>query len=172
MTKQENSYSLWLRPVQTQIDELTKIISRLAHRYHTAPFPPHITLLPSITAPTDTIKKTCGQIIERHQAFDIRLKKIACTQEYYRNLYILAETETTLIKLYEDAKTLLKHENNECFMPHVSLLYGKLEIEKQKILKAELKSSISKVFSCQRLDIYNTTGKESEWQLIESYNLA
>jgi len=172
MTKQENSYSLWIRPSQTQIDELTKIISRLSHRYRTTPFPPHITLLPNITAPINTIEKACRKILERHQAFDIELKEIAFTQDYYRNLYIVTKTGTLLTTLYEDTKDTLSSETDDIYMPHVSLLYGKLDAKQQHALKEELKGSYANTYNCQRLDIYNTTNKVSEWHLVKTYYLS
>ncbi|QMU62595.1 MAG: hypothetical protein GKR92_13150 [Gammaproteobacteria bacterium] len=172
MKKQENSYSLWLRPSQTQIDELTRIISGLSHRYRTTPFPPHITLLSNITAPINAVEKACRKIIERHQAFDIELKEIAYTKDYYRNLYILAKTETLLTSLYEDCKTTLSKVTDDTFMPHLSLLYGKLDAKKQQALQKELNGSYAKTCSCQRLDIFNTTKKTSEWHLVNSYYLS
>ena len=172
MTNQKNSYSLWIRPSQTQIDELTKIISRLSHHYRTTPFPPHITLLSNFTAPINTIDKTCRKFIERHQAFDIELKEIAFTQDYYRNLYILTKTETLLTTLDEDTKNTLSSETDAIYMPHVSLLYGKLDEKKQHTLKEELKGSYANTYSCQRLDIYNTTNKVSEWHLAKTYYLS
>lgn len=171
MTNQKNSYSLWIRPSQAQIDELTKIISRLSHRYRTTPFPPHITLLSNVTAPINTIDKTCRKLIELHQAFDIALKEIAFTQDYYRNLYILTKADTLLTTLYEDTKNMLSGETDDIYMPHISLLYGKLDAKKQHSLKEELRGSYANTFSCQRLDIYNTTNNVSEWRLVKTYYL-
>ncbi len=166
---QDNTYSLWLRPSQTQIDELTKIISRLAHQYRRRVFPPHITLLSSIKSDIRTITSTCEQITESHPAFDIRLGKIDYTKEHYRNLYILAEVDETLTKLYNQTKIKLEHTISETFIPHVSLLYGNLDTKKQQQQGVELSNSYAKFFNCQRLDLYNASGKESEWYLIQSY---
>ncbi|MEJ2114977.1 MAG: hypothetical protein P8X88_02770 [Gammaproteobacteria bacterium] len=172
MTKQESSYSLWLRPTQLQIDELTKIISMLAHRYRRAVFPPHITLLSGIKTNLGTITKVCEQIIEPFPALNIKLDNIAYTDEYFRNLYILAKPEEPLMSLYEDIKKQLNCNSSNIFMPHVSLLYGNLNIKQQRLLSKELTNSYPKVFSCERVDIYNSTGKESEWYLVDSFDFA
>lgn len=171
MIKQNNSYSLWLRPSQSQIDESTKIISRLSHQYRSIPFPVHITLLHSIATNTDTITEVCEKMIERYSTFNIVLEEILYSEAYFRNLYILATLERKLTNLYEETKYLLEHNSNETYMPHVSLHYGKLEKKKQQTLKDELINSYPKLFSCQRIDLYNTTGNVSEWHLIESYYL-
>jgi len=171
MIKQENGYSLWLRPKQTEIDELAKIISKLSHRYRSTPFPPHITLLPSISTNAGTIKKICKQIIEGHSTFNITLDEIEYTKAYFKNLYILTKSQQHLIYIYEDVKKRLEYNTSDVFIPHVSLFYGKLDSKKQHNLREELRNRYPKVLHCQRLDLYNTTGIESEWHLIDSFKL-
>ena len=171
MTKLNNRYSLWLRPAQDQIDEMTKIISMLAHRYRTLPFPPHITLLSSISNDLDTLTKVCKSVTEKTKRFDIALEEISFTDVYFKNLFINARTETQLLKLHKNISNKLKHSIYEVYLPHVSLLYGKLDAKTQQALKNELEGNYLNTFSCQRLDIYNTTRKENEWHLIQSYNL-
>ena len=87
-------YSLWLRPSQDQIDEFTNIISKLSHRFRTIPFPPHITILSSITSDLDSTMQTCKQIVNQHHSFDLSLAGIAYSESYFRNLYILANPST------------------------------------------------------------------------------
>lgn len=170
-THRPKSYSLWLRPDQAQINEITRIISELSHRFNSTPFPPHITLLPSISIDTATITKACENIIDKHPAFNIALERVEYTENYYKNLYILAKLEQPLINLYKDAKYLIKHKTQETFMPHVSLYYGVLNEKKQQALKEEFEEHVPKIFRCQRLDLYCTTNTESEWHLLESFNL-
>ena len=171
MIKQENGYSLWLRPKQKEIDELAKIISELSHHNRSIPFPPHITLLPSIPANADTISKICKQIIELHSTFNIALDEIEYTKTYFKNLYILAKSQQHLIYIYYDVKKRLEFNTTDVFIPHVSFFYGKLATQKLRILKEELRNRYPKVLHCRRLDLYNTTGIESEWHLIDSFKL-
>lgn len=169
MVKNEINYSLWLRPAQTQIDEFTEIISGLAHSYRTAPFPPHITLLSSIPTKLSIIKQICKKIVNQTQEFDIPLQKIDYTEAYYRNFFILADVTQELSKIYEKAKIELAYKTNEDFMPHLSLLYGKLDLKTKNKLKEKLEGTYPKKVNCQRLDIYNSAGNVSDWFLIESY---
>ena len=162
-------YSLWLRPEQKQINELTEIVSDLAHRYRTQPFPPHITLLSRIPADIDTIKQACKKIVEQTQVFEIPLWKIDYTEAYYRNFFILAEHTSSLINVHECAKKLLNFTSDEEFIPHVSLLYGKLDIETKKSLKEQLEDTYPRILNCNRLDFYNSSGNESDWHVVESY---
>lgn len=169
MTKNEHRYSLWLRPAQTQIDELTQIISRLAHDYETAPFPPHATLLSKTTAQLSTIKQACKKIANKTQGFDLPLQKIGYAETYYRNFFILAEPVQTLSEIYMHAKEALAYEVNENFIPHLSLLYGSLDLKTKRKLKQELEGTYPAMLHCQRLDLYDTSGKVADWSLVESY---
>lgn len=172
ITPRQNLYSLWLRPDQAQVNEIMNIISELSHRFNSTPFPPHITLLPSISADTATITKACENIIDQHSVFNIALEQIGYTENYYRSLYILAKLEQPLINIFKAAKHQLNHKTQEIFMPHVSLYYGKLNEKKQQALKEKLDEHCPKIFSCQRLDLYCTSNKESEWYLVDSFNLS
>lgn len=169
MVKNDINYSLWLRPTQIQIDEFTQIISSLAHIYRTAPFPPHITLLSSIPTKLNIIKRICKKIVDQTQEFEIPLQKIDFTEAYYRNFFILAESTQELSRFYEKAKIELTCKTNEDFMPHLSLLYGKLDLKTKNKLKDKLEGTYPKIVNCQRLDLYETTGKISDWFLIESF---
>ncbi len=171
MSKQEHRYSLWLRPSQYQIDELTKIISALAHRYGTLPFPPHITLLPSIPLNLENIEEVCIKIAGQHQTLEIALTEIAFSEHYYRNLYILAHLDEKLSNVYQQCKKLFNVEVNEIYMPHVSLVYGELNCTQQQSLQKELANLYPKKINCDRIDIYDSTGNESQWHLIKSFNL-
>ena len=171
MSQQNITYSIWVRPTQNQIDELTAIVSKLAFQNSTIPFPPHLTLLSSISTDLNTIDNACNKLIERHNSFDISLSNISFTNAYYKNLFIQAEINDELRNLYEDTKTLLSFKSDENYMPHISLLYGQLSKEKQKQIKKELDGCYFNLFNCQRLDIYNSTGKENEWYLVKSFHL-
>ena len=162
-------YSLWLRPTQAQIDEFMKIISNLAHDFRSVPFPPHISLLSSYSNDLNTIKQTCENIVDQTQNFDIPLKLIDYTDTYYRNFFILALLTSTLANIYKTAKKELDYKTEEQYIPHVSLYYGKLDIESKKSLKEKLEGSYPKIINCQRIDLFNTTGEIPDWYLIESY---
>ncbi|MFK7814786.1 MAG: 2'-5' RNA ligase family protein [Gammaproteobacteria bacterium] len=172
ITPKQSTYSLWLRPDQAQINKITKIISELSHRFNSMPFPPHISLLTSISADTTIITKACENIIAHHSVFNIILEQIGYTENYYRNLYILAKLDQPLINIYKAAKHQLNHKTQETFMPHISLHYGKLNGKKQQSLKEKHDEHCPKIFSCRRLDLYCTTNKESEWYLVDSFNLS
>ena len=168
--KKEENYSLWLRPAQIQIDELIKVISDLSRQDRTKPFPPHITLLSSIPADVETIKQICTQIVDQTQEFDLRLQRIEYSETYYRNFYVLAEASSALLNMYALAKELLNFEPNETYMPHLSLLYGNLNIETKKTLQRKIENIIPNKLTCTRLDLYDSNGTVSDWHLIASYD--
>ena len=166
---QKNKFSLWLRPAQNQIDEFTKIISKLSHHYGTTPFPPHITLLSSIEIDLDSIINICLKITKQYQQFSISLLGLDFTESFYRNLFIRAEANQTLLQLYENFNKQLGIEANKDFMPHLSLLYGNINSASKHKLKTKLDQTCTTSFDCQRLDIYSTNGKIQNWHLIQAF---
>ena len=128
-------------------------------------------MLPRLTLQLKSVEQACEKIIDQIHSFEIPMQNITYTQEFYRNLFILAEPTSTLTMLHEDFKTELALETNEDFIPHVSLLYGDLDLNTKECLKEELKERYPKIFRCVRLDIYNSTGEIDEWYLVKSYKL-
>lgn len=163
-------YSLWLRPIQNQIDEYGLIISQLAHEYDSVPFPPHITLISGLSDDLNRLIKVCEKIVTSTKKFNIPCKKISYADEFYRNLFILTDLDSNLDQLYEKSLQELSYTPKEKFLPHVSLYYGNLNLNiKEKIAK-DLENSYPKVFNLERLDIYEHSGEIIEWYLVESFH--
>ena len=172
MTQFATEFSLWLRPSQDQIDEIIKIISELSHRFNTIPFPPHITLLPGLSCELDILTQACEEIIDQMPSFEIPMNEIAFTTKFYQNFFIKAQPTTTLIDLRNTMMAKLKYSIDEAYMPHISLLYGNLDVKIKKKLKTDYENSYSKIFYCERLDIYNTKDKIADWFLVNSYQFS
>lgn len=171
MNQQDSNYAIWLRPSQSELDKLIKLISNLSHQYRTSPFPPHITLLSGFNSNLKTINAECEKISQAQTSLKINLRSIEYTEKYYMNLFILAEKEKQLLKLHNTLKVKLKPKLDEEYIPHISLLYGKLDEAKQQELQLQLADRFPKTVHCERIDVYNCTGKESQWYLEESFSL-
>lgn len=162
-------YSLWLRPTLTQIDEYGLIISQLAHKYDSVPFQPHITLLSGLSGNLKRLKNSCAKIVSSTKKFDITCNNISYTNEFFRNFFILVNLRDELDKLYETTLQEFAYTPEDDYMPHVSLYYGKLNIDTKKKLVAELEHKYPHVFKLERLDLFETSGNIAEWNLLESY---
>ena len=142
MIQKQKKYSLWIRPAQSQIDELTKIISKLAHKNFTTPFPPHITLMSQITTDLVCITQIGKIIAEQNDTFELELNHVDYTEEYFRNLYVQVSLNPILDKLHKECLKLSKKSNIEEYFPHISLLYGNLCEHKQIELQLKLANRI------------------------------
>lgn len=163
---------MWLRPKQEQANELAQIISRLARDYGTPPFPPHVTLLPVIAARSDTIRRVCKKIADTMREFEIPLQGIDYTETYHRNFFILAAPVPALTDLYERTKKVLACKTDEHFMPHLSLLYGSLDLKTKCGLKEEIEGTYPATLHCQGIDLYDIGGDVADWSCIGSYEFA
>ncbi|MEM7401037.1 MAG: 2'-5' RNA ligase family protein [Pseudomonadota bacterium] len=171
MNQQDSNYAIWLRPSQSELDKLTGLISSLSHQFRTIPFPMHITLLSGFSSKLKTIIEACKKVSETHTRFTINLRSIEYTEKYYMNLFILAEKNERLLDLHSTLSDKLKPDHNEEFIPHVSLLYGNHDEPKQQELKLLLADRYPKTIHCERIDVYNCIGNESQWYLEESFYL-
>lgn len=171
MNQQDRSFALWLRPRQSEIDSLSRLISQLSHQHQTTPFPPHITLLSGIGLNVQRIKRHCENICKSQSIFTVNLRSIQYTEKYFMNLFIPIEMNNELLNLRNNFIKMLELDINEEFIPHISLLYGNLHISQQQKLQVELNKSFPKTIHCERIDIYVGTGDESQWYLEESISL-
>ena len=172
MTEKVRRYSLWLRPNQAQTSELEQVISRLARDYGTTPFPPHVTLLPNITARLDKVRQVCTKLVRTTREINLPLQEIGYSETYHRNFFILVEPVQVLSELYRCAKTALGYITKEHFIPHLSLLYGSLDLKTKRKLKQEIEGTYPTILHCQRLDLYDIAGDVAGWSCIDSYELA
>ena len=171
MNQQHSKYALWLRPMQCEIDGFMKLVSKLSNQFRTALFPPHITLLSDIGLELVSIRDVCKKISEERSKFSIKLQGIEYTENYYKNLFITTEINANLISLQNILKDKCGVIKGEEFIPHISLFYGSLSESKQLELQLKLANRIPKTILCERIDIYNCTGTESQWYLEESFPL-
>ena len=151
---------------------MAQIISRLARDYGTPPFPPHVTLLPVIAARSDTIRRVCKKIADTTREFEIPLQGIDYTETYHRNFFILAAPVPALTDLYERTKTAVTCKTDEYFMPHLSLLYGSLDLKTKYRLKKEVEGTYPTTLHCRGFDLYDTSGDVANWSCIGSYKFA
>jgi len=56
-------------------------------------------------------------------------------------------------------------------MPHLSLVYGKLELETKKEIAAALGSLSGRGFELGHLKLYRVSGNPDEWECIETFDL-
>jgi 2'-5' RNA ligase len=165
--------SLWLMPEGEVRDRIAALIARLAGRFSTPTFPPHVTLLPGIEAPSE------GEVLEASRALSRRLRPLEVglqgvegREEHFRCLFVRAASDAPLVAAHAAAARAFGREPDPEFLPHLSLVYGTLAPETKGPLAAELGSGLPGSFAATCLHVWRTEGPVGDWREVEVFPLA
>ncbi|TAM81882.1 MAG: hypothetical protein EPN47_10770 [Acidobacteria bacterium] len=163
-------YSLWLVPSEPAHSLLAGVISRLG-RDHSAPrFEPHITLLGGIALQDRKAMAKLDSLARILEPVKVELGEIGFLDEYFRCLFVTVIAGSSLSSARRAACRVFARQNTP-FMPHVSLLYGKLPVEMKHEIAAGLNSLSGQTFQVRRLALYKVSGSVHQWKCIKTFTL-
>ena len=159
MSKQ--TFSIWLLPIDSDHNYLSKIIQSLSEEHDAPFFQPHCTLFSSFSD-IYSAKKIIDQI--DLDFFDVEVRRISQSSDIWKTVFIELKNSSQL----QNLNCLLKGLKDEdyLFSPHISLIYKLLDINKRKKITQSL--SIKKSFSFGKISIVNTAGHVESWETVYS----
>ena len=157
MSKQ--TFSIWLLPIDSDHNYLSKIIQSLSEELDAPFFQPHCTLFSSFSD-IYSAKKIIDQI--DLDFFDVEVRRISQSSDIWKTVFIELKNSSQL----QNLNCLLKGLKDEdyLFSPHISLIYKLLDVNKRKKIIQSL--SIKKSFSFGKISIVNTTGLVESWETV------
>lgn len=157
MSKQ--TFSIWLLPIDSDHNYLSKIIQSLSEEHDAPFFQPHCTLFSSFSD-MYSAKKIIDQL--DLDSFDVDVRRISQSSDIWKTVFIELKSSLQL----QNLNFLLKGLKDEdyLFSPHISLIYKLLDINKRKKIIQSL--SIKKSFSFGKISIVNTTGHVESWETV------
>ena len=157
MSKQ--TFSIWLLPIDSDHNYLSKIIQSLSEEHDAPFFQPHCTLFSSFSD-MYSAKKIIDQL--DLDSFDVDVRRISQSSDIWKTVFIELKSSLQL----QNLNFLLKGLKDEdyLFSPHISLIYKLLDINKRKKIIQSL--SIKKSFSFGKISIVNTTGLVESWETV------
>lgn len=159
MSKQ--TFSIWLLPIDSDHNYLSKIIQSLSEEHDAPFFQPHCTLFSSFSD-IYSAKKIIDQI--DLDFFDVEVRRISQSSDIWKTVFIELKNSSQL----QNLNCLLKGLKDEdyLFSPHISLIYKLLDVNKRKKIIQSL--SIKKSFSFGKISIVNTAGHVESWETVYS----
>ena len=159
MSKQ--TFSIWLLPIDSDHNYLSKIIQSLSEEHDVPFFQPHCTLFSSFSD-IYSAKKIIDQI--DLDFFDVEVRRISQSSDIWKTVFIELKNSSQL----QNSNCLLKGLKDEdyLFYPHISLIYKLLDVNKRKKIIQSL--SIKKSFSFGKISIVNTAGHVESWETVYS----
>jgi 2'-5' RNA ligase len=155
--------SLWLIPEGEAHEKLSELIERFSRRFGTPAFEPHLTILGGIPSAEDRWLRRCADLARDTTPPHVRTDGAAFEDSYFRCLYLQAEATSALREIHNRARALLIGGEARPFLPHVSLLYGRLSREQKRDLVDELASLPQLSFVPRYLDVLTTEGPPAAW---------
>jgi 2'-5' RNA ligase len=165
--------SLWLMPEGEAHERLLGLIARLARRFSTPAFPPHVTLLPGIEGRAEEdVLEASRRVAAGLGPFEVGLSGVEGRDEPFRCLFARAVLDEPLLRAHEAAARAFDREPDPAFFPHLSLLYGALPPATKREAAAAASSLVTLAFRARRLHVWRTDGPVAEWREIGAFGLA
>lgn len=159
-------YSIWLMFRKDDEIQLQIIINKLSSEFNSFLFKPHLTLLSGFESNNNLLKKF-SDFVNGLSSFQINIKDIKYSAEFYKSVFLEVEKSDLLISLYLKASKLFRSNSNQSsFYPHISLLYssGSEEMKMRAVQKfQEFKSG--RIF-VDKIALVNTEGTPDDWKAI------
>lgn len=162
------TYSLWFEPSGDIAYKLQERIKKLSDEYNTPVFSPHVTLLGSInSSETESISLT-NTLASSLYPFELELTKAGYRDQFYQSLFIHVDKTPKLEEFRNRACQLFGIEEEEKFMPHLSLMYGDLsQKEKERILNL-IGREFHIRFHVKNIVLMKTNGKPDQWKRVQT----
>ena len=164
-------YSLWLMPTGEVRERLAGTILNLSRQYATPAFEPHVTLASGITGPAGEVASKMRRLAKSVAPFTVRLTKVDGLEEYFRCLFVRVAPTHPIMSANERAREAFHLERQAGFMPHLSLLYGRLPADMKERIIALLGPQSRLDFKVSRLHLYLIKGQPAAWRRIASCGL-
>ena len=152
--------------------ELGAWVDRLAERFRTERFEPHLTLLGGVGLGQAAARAAASRAASQLAPFTVRLDGIDGREEHFRCLFVCAELDERLRVAHETAARSFALEPQLGFLPHLSLVYGRLRAEQKHALAHEAGADVSLRFEADVLHLWRTEGPVTEWHELGVFPLA
>jgi 2'-5' RNA ligase len=163
--------SLWLMPEGGVGDRLRVLIGDLARRHRTPSFLPHLTLLAGIPGPEEAALSRAAGLARGLSPIAIRLREVETVDEYFRCVFVRAEPTEALKGAHILARAAFAGVAPTPFLPHLSLLYGRLESSERAAVVRELGGTLEVEFEASRLHVFHTEGPPRAWRRRDAFPL-
>ncbi len=163
-------YALWLMPEEPMSSHLAREIVRLSQQLSTPRFEPHITLLSRITLPEGKVLGKSAGLAGCLRPFRIELADIDGLDEFFRCLFVTVRPVESILRAHRAACRVFALQRAP-YMPHVSLVYGKLPADRRAEIATGLSLLPGRACYLRKMALYRVNGPVRQWKCIETFDL-
>lgn len=145
--------AVWIPVTDPALDLITEASRHARQRAGGPIVKPHLTLLSGIESTHDRAEAMLRKLAVRLEPFIIRLGNVEWRHEYFRCLYVAAESSEALMAAKRLAHEMFEMLPPDPFEPHVSLIYGDIHDAAKRQIAAELGGRIETQFRANSLQL-------------------
>lgn len=168
--------SLWLCPSGAAEETSKQLITEAAKECGTfGGFIPHVTLAGAIHS-EDIIEQT-RKLASMLAPYEFQFDCVSGRDAFFQSLFLKLKTTPQVLEANEAARQVFQEKANDPeYMPHLSIVYGNLDVEKKTRIMKEIDQKLKrdnpfKSFTVDSIQVWCTEGFVEEWYCIETIPL-
>ena len=165
-------YSLWFMPCGEVRELLAQTILRLSKEHSTPRFEPHVTLLGELLLSEEETLSQTLRLSSLIRPQGIRLGPVDYLDEYFRCLFVRVEETEAIMNANASARTLFNCHQDPRYIPHLSLLYGRLAPDVKQRIIASIGRRFDLSFEVRSIHVIYGSGEPKNWYRIREFPLA
>ena len=161
--------TLWAMPKKEEIPLILSAKQTIDNELQGPAFPIHMTLAGQFDMNQSEINSLKEVMVSKLNPIEISYKGYGMKDYFFQAFYVKVNLNQDLQTTRSKICDILKIENEE-FMPHLSLYYGKQALEKKQSLLTEL-PDIEGSFMAETFYLVSFDPENIEWKILNSINL-
>ena len=161
--------TLWAIPKKEEIPLFLESKRLIDNKLKGPGFPIHMTLAVQFDLNPSKVKNLEEEIADRINPIEISYKGYGMKDYFFQAFYVKVDLNQNLQSARSKICDIVKIQDEE-FMPHLSLYYGKKSLEKKQSLLAKL-PEIEGSFTAQTFYLVSFDPKNIEWKILNSIHL-
>ena len=137
--KDEPVYSVWLLPEEKAANELDQLMAGLRKVYGSEPFAPHVTLYSGTLKDRERITDAILRVAEANDSLTLEASAVAAGEPFFKSVFVEFEHCGAIFDLHEQVKHALGEDSVYRLIPHLSLLYLNLPVDKKMVIAGEVR---------------------------------
>ena len=161
--------TLWAIPKKKEVPLFLEAKQLIDSKLNGPSFPIHMTLAGQFDLNSLKVKNLEEEITNRISPIEISYKGYGMKDYFFQAFYVKVDLKQDLQSIRSKICDIVKIEDEE-FMPHLSLYYGKKTLDEKQFLLTEL-PEIEGSFTAETFYLVSFDPKNIEWKILNSIHL-
>jgi 2'-5' RNA ligase len=158
-------YHLWLKPSREESDQFADVIQQLALELNAPIFEPHITLLGNLNGSEADHMARSKELARRLSPVLITVSGPAFGDDYFHCVFLVVDMTPPVFHAQALARQIFHQEEDNRYLPHISLVYGRYSENRKKDIIARLSASLCLPFEANHLSLIRASSEDpKDWQ--------